>query len=158
VCEVAAGLVVQGLRRHVGAVGPGDRAGFRVDRDAREVGRVSERLEYSAPRAPGEIDANEPALKALGPDAVPGGVTTVERSRCVSGFSVGSFRCAENITAKWGFLIRTRQSRSPHTPPLRSVGTLDQQPDSRGNVVSDQDRLGEAADLEHPGHVAVNGG
>src|SRR5687767_5313175 len=60
---MAASLLVEGLRRHVGAVGPGDRARVGVDRDAGEVGRVTKRLEYSAPLAPSEIDIADRSVR-----------------------------------------------------------------------------------------------
>jgi hypothetical protein len=44
--RVESGMFVQGRRGHVDAVGPHDRARLRVDTDAGEVGRVSERLEH----------------------------------------------------------------------------------------------------------------
>jgi hypothetical protein len=53
VCE---GSLVERLRRHVEAVGPGDRADLGVEAGLGEEGEVGERLGY-APSAPaGEVD------------------------------------------------------------------------------------------------------
>jgi hypothetical protein len=54
--EVAPGFAVEGLGGHVETVGPGDRAGFGVDLDARDAVGVAEGLEDAAPLAFAEVD------------------------------------------------------------------------------------------------------
>jgi hypothetical protein len=53
--RVRFGLRLQGLRRHVQAIGTRDRPGLRVELHLRKVPRVSERLEDSCPLFVGEV-------------------------------------------------------------------------------------------------------
>lgn len=56
------GLFVQGLGRHVDAIGPRDGPGLRIDANLSEVTRVGEGLEYPPPFALVERDIADRAV------------------------------------------------------------------------------------------------
>ena len=62
--DISPGLLVKRLGGKVEIIGPADRARFRIDADARKVGRVAQLLKHAAPFARREIDiADGPSSK-----------------------------------------------------------------------------------------------